>query len=142
VITTTSSEETEQLGEILGRHLAGGEWVALHAPLGAGKTVFAKGIARALGVPDVITSPTYTIVSEYEGRLRLVHVDLYRIDGTDEFEQLAVDELAGEHSVVVIEWPERAGDALPSDTLVVTMTIRQDGSRTVALPEHIKTGEA
>ena len=140
VIRSTSPAQTEGIGEIVGRHLKGGEWVALSAPLGAGKTVFAKGVARALGITNVITSPTYTIVSEYLGRLRLLHVDLYRIDGAEEFEQLALDDSADEHAVVLIEWPERAGEALPSDVLVVTIVIQEDGTRLVTLPGDIRAG--
>ncbi|MBU8912465.1 MAG: tRNA (adenosine(37)-N6)-threonylcarbamoyltransferase complex ATPase subunit type 1 TsaE [Spirochaetales bacterium] len=114
--------------------LRGGEVITLRAPLAAGKTVLAKGIARGLGVTDIVTSPTYTIVSEYAGRLQLTHVDLYRIDGEEEYDQLAVNELIDSGTVVVIEWPERAGTYLPEGVLAVEITIEPNGDRTVNLP--------
>lgn len=114
----------------------------MRAPLGAGKTVLAKGIARGLDVRDVVTSPTFTVVSEYSGRLHLVHVDLYRIHGPEEFEQLAVEDLVDERSVVLVEWPERAGDALPRTTRTIRLEIEADGSRLAHLPDELTAAPA
>jgi len=128
------------LGQRMASGFRGGEVVALRAPLGAGKTVLAKGIARGLGVTDVVTSPTYTIVSEYSGLLRFIHVDLYRIEGEEEFDLLAVNELMDPHTVVVIEWPERAGEYLPDGALAVEIRIEPNGDRTVVLADSLDPG--
>ena len=120
--------------------LRGKEVIAVTAALGVGKTVLVKGIARGLGITEIITSPTYTIVSEYAGRLRLIHVDLYRIHSEEEYDQLALDELINKGTVVVIEWPERAGSLLPENTLNIAIVIESNGDRTVRLPETLATG--
>lgn len=125
------------LGEKIASGLRGGEVIALRAPLGAGKTVLAKGIARGLGVTDVVTSPTYTIVSEYGGRLQFIHVDLYRIESEEEYDQLAVNEYIDSSSVVVIEWPERAGAYLPEGILAVEIAIEPDGNRMVEIADTL-----
>ena len=126
-----------QLGIAIAASLVGGEVIGLYAPLGAGKTILAKGIAHGLGVTDLVTSPTYTIVSQYDARLQLVHVDLYRIEGEEEYDQLAVNELLGYDTVMVIEWPERAGSHLPDGALPIEITIESDGVRTVRLPDTL-----
>lgn len=141
-IRSTSPEQTVSLGEQIASALHGSEVIAIHAPLGAGKTVLAKGIARGLGVSDVVTSPTYTIVSEYSGRLRFIHVDLYRIDGEEEFAQLAVDELINSHTVVVIEWPERAGAYLPEEALRIEIAIEPNGDRSMRFPDALSASFA
>jgi len=106
VLLTSSEEETEELGERLSRRLVGGELVTLHGGLGAGKTVVVRGMARGLGVPCGVCSPTYTLVNEYPGgRLPLYHVDLYRLGGAAEVEGLGLDECL-ESGVVAVEWPE------------------------------------
>ncbi len=125
------------LGERIASALRGSEVIALRAPLGAGKTVLAKGIARGLGVTDLVTSPTYTIISEYAGHLRFIHVDLYRIDSEEEYDQLAVNELVDYGTVVVVEWPERAGANLPEGTLTVEISIEPNGDRAVTLPDAL-----
>ena len=109
----------------------------LEGTLGAGKTVLAKGIARSLGVTETVTSPTYTIVSEYEGRLRLLHVDLYRIHDDDEYLQLGLDDEFTSQTVALIEWPERARAALPEDALPIRITIENEASRSFDLPNGL-----
>ena len=138
--SSRTANQTILLGEKLAARCSGGEVIAIRAPLGAGKTVLTKGIARGLGITEVVTSPTYTIVSEYSGVTRLVHVDLYRIDGEDEFEQLAVNELIDQSTVTVIEWPERAGTALPARTVTVGISILSDGRREISIPETFWDG--
>lgn len=91
--------------------------VLLSGELGAGKTVFAQGVAKGLGVPGIVNSPTFVVVNEYgAGRVPLAHADLYRLAGGDEIEELALDEIATA-SVLLVEWPERAGASLPADHL-------------------------
>ncbi len=118
LFTTGTPEETIALGAALGGVLAGGEFVALTGPLGAGKTQFVKGLARGLGVPDdePIISPTFVLVREYAGRLRLFHLDLYRLRGDIELADLGVDEMlhSGE-AVVAAEWADRAPAATPTE---------------------------
>jgi tRNA threonylcarbamoyladenosine biosynthesis protein TsaE len=111
--------------------------LALQGALGAGKTVLARSIGRALGVQGVITSPTYTIVAEYDGNVPFNHVDLYRVESENEYELLGLDELMDTDSVTVIEWPERAGDALPERTIVIHIAILGDGRRAITLPDAI-----
>jgi len=141
-VRSTSPEQTIILGERIAATLRGGEVIALHAPLGAGKTVLAKGIARGLGVTEVVTSPTYTIVSEYTGRLQFIHVDLYRIDSEEEYDRLAVNELLDYGTVAVIEWPERAGESLPEGTVLVEIAIEPNGDRTVRFPDTLITNSS
>ncbi|MBP5404678.1 MAG: tRNA (adenosine(37)-N6)-threonylcarbamoyltransferase complex ATPase subunit type 1 TsaE [Clostridia bacterium] len=99
-----SVEETLAVAEAFAARLKGGDIVLLHGDLGAGKTTFTKGIARALGVEDVVTSPTFTIIKEYDGRsLRLYHMDMYRLDG--DVTELGIEDYLGrKDGVCVIEW--------------------------------------
>lgn len=108
-----NAEETFALGERVGNGLMGGELLLLEGALGAGKTVFAKGLAAAVGVdPDEVTSPSFTLVNRYDGAsLTLYHLDLYRLDeGAQAAHAVGLEEiLADERAVVVIEWAERLG---------------------------------
>jgi tRNA threonylcarbamoyladenosine biosynthesis protein TsaE len=102
--------------------------------LGAGKTVFAKGLARGLGVIEEVTSPTYTIVSEYEGRLRFHHVDAYRLAGPEDFESVGGEELLADGGgVCLIEWSERIEGAIPPRAVIADIAVEADGSRTLRL---------
>jgi len=110
-IASSSEEETLAAGERLGRRLTAGAVVLLFGDLGAGKTAFVRGLARGLDVPaDEVTSPTFTLVQEYRGRLTLHHVDLYRLEPA-EVADLGLDELTSGDAVVAIEWAERWHDA-------------------------------
>ncbi|MEP6919963.1 MAG: tRNA (adenosine(37)-N6)-threonylcarbamoyltransferase complex ATPase subunit type 1 TsaE [bacterium] len=119
-------EETFALGEQLGAQLSGGEILLLSGPLGAGKTIFVKGLAAALGIdPEDVTSPTFTLVNPYEARLTLHHIDLYRLDeGSSAAHAVDLDELlTDEQAVIVIEWAERMGRyPLPGQVWQVTIT--------------------
>jgi tRNA threonylcarbamoyladenosine biosynthesis protein TsaE len=106
-VTTVSEAETEQVGEALGRRIAPGSVVLLHGDLGAGKTAFVRGLARGAGVsPDDVSSPTFTIVQEYAGRMTVYHVDLYRLSPA-EIDDLGLDDLIDSGGVVAIEWADR-----------------------------------
>ncbi len=104
-LITRSTEETYALAQKIAQELNGGEVILLNGTLGAGKTTFTKGLALALGVKKTVVSPTFTIIKEYEGeKLHLYHIDMYRLEDDDELEELGVEELYREDSVVVIEW--------------------------------------
>jgi tRNA threonylcarbamoyladenosine biosynthesis protein TsaE len=126
---TQSDEETRAFGESLGRRLGPGQVVCLIGPLGAGKTTLAQGIARGLEVEDVVNSPTFTLVQEYAGRLRVYHLDVYRLSGPEEAADLALDEMLGASGVVIIEWPERIAAALPPERLEVRLEPQGDARR-------------
>lgn len=117
VYETRSPEETWAVAEKIAAQLPARAILALHGELGAGKTCFVQGLARALGIHRPITSPTFTLVQEYRlAARRLVHIDLYRIASPDELLHLGFEDYLLEDGVVAIEWAERAGDLLPPDT--------------------------
>jgi tRNA threonylcarbamoyladenosine biosynthesis protein TsaE len=112
-VLTRGEAETAALGRELGARLQPGDVVLLDGELGAGKTVFARGIAEGLGVPPSdVSSPTFALIHEYRGRLRVFHVDLYRLNADQEIEDLGLDELAAS-GVVIVEWPEKLPRAVP-----------------------------
>ena len=116
-----SPEETEQLGEQLGRTLRPGSVVAYRGDLGMGKTAFTRGLARGLGCTCRVTSPTFTIVNEYSGALPLFHFDMYRLDSSDELFDIGWEDYLSRGGVCAVEWSERVEDALPDDTLWVSI---------------------
>ncbi len=126
-----SDKETEETGYRLGKKLVKGDVVSLRGSLGAGKTVLAKGIARALGITEAIVSPTFTLVQEYDGSMKLYHLDLYRLSGEDEFESMGGEEFLYPDGVTLIEWSEKIESMLPPSTIYVEITIGADGERTI-----------
>lgn len=124
VLTTRAPEETEALGAAMGARLRPGDTVALRGELGAGKTCFVRGVARGMGLdPSRVSSPTFVLAQEYgpangEGP-SLVHIDAYRLAGADDLDAAGWDSLTDGSSVVVIEWPERIEQRLPSDRIEV-----------------------
>jgi tRNA threonylcarbamoyladenosine biosynthesis protein TsaE len=127
-----NAAETFALGAQLGSQLSGGEILLLDGPLGAGKTLFVKGLASALGIdPEEVTSPSFTLVNPYTGRLQVFHIDLYRLEeGATAAHAVDLEELlADERAVVVIEWAERLGN-YPLTGNVWRVTISGDGEAT------------
>jgi tRNA threonylcarbamoyladenosine biosynthesis protein TsaE len=122
--------DTIAYGEQIGVKLLGGEVIILCGTLGSGKTVLTKGIARGMEIAEVITSPSFTIMNEYRGRLILCHFDFYRIEREDEMEDLVEDYLYQEDRVVVIEWGLKLGQRL-DEFLQITIDIRSDHRRIV-----------
>ena len=114
-----SEEETEALGARLAGALHGGSVVAYEGGLGMGKTAFTRGLARGLGCPGRVTSPTFTIVNEYEGRLPLFHFDVYRLENSDALLDIGWDDYLDRGGVCAVEWSENIADALPADTVFV-----------------------
>jgi tRNA threonylcarbamoyladenosine biosynthesis protein TsaE len=129
-VITSSPEQTWRTGQILGKLLVAGDTVCLYGDLGAGKTNFTYGIAQGLEVRDqYITSPTYTFVNEYEGRVPLYHIDLYRLEEPDELENIGFEEYLESDGVTVIEWADRAEDELPVERLSVYLSAVDEKSR-------------
>ena len=130
---TRNAEETRNAGKKLGDSLNPGDIVALRGPLGAGKTVFAQGVAESLGIREPVTSPTYTLISEYEGRMPLYHMDLYRLGSPEEFTWLGVQEMLDGAGISLIEWSERAGEELPERTITVLIDLVENNGRTITI---------
>ncbi len=130
-IVSKSAMETRDAGRNLGETLSPGDVIALTGALGAGKTVFVQGVADSLGVDEAVTSPTFTIISEYEGRMPLYHMDLYRLGSSEEFLWLGVEEMLDGRGISMIEWSERAEEELPGRTIHVNINIRDDGVRDI-----------
>jgi len=125
---TESDEATWAIGAAIGTLLPVGAVVLLHGDLGAGKTMLTQGIASGLGITEPIQSPTFTLVSEHQvsspddRSVRLYHLDLYRLDGEEDLASIGWETyLAPDDGVSVIEWPERAGDWLPDEYLLITL---------------------
>lgn len=136
IFHTKSAAETEALGERLAKALRGGEVIAYTGDLGAGKTAFTRGLARGLGITGRVTSPTFTIVNEYEGgRLPLFHFDMYRLSSSDELYEIGWEDYLARGGVCAVEWSERVTEALPEDTLWVTLARvpGQDGWRSITV---------
>lgn len=130
---THSAQETIQLGRRIGSMLRPGAVIAMDGGLAAGKTTITKGIAEALGIADTITSPTFTLISEYEGRLPLYHMDVYRLDSCEDFINLGAEDLIYGNGVSVIEWSERIRDELPPGAISLRLEVRDDGGRDITI---------
>lgn len=139
-VKSDSPGSTRSLGEKLGRLHKPGDVVALIGDLGAGKTCFTQGIARGLGIDKTVTSPTFVLIREYEGRISLYHFDAYRLSGPEDFEQLGSEEYFSAPGVCVIEWAERVAAALPDDRLEVEL-LRVSGEEETRMVNFRGTGE-
>ena len=122
---TTSADETVALGKRFGSFLKKGDVVALQGSLAAGKTTITKGIAQALQVADTITSPTFCLISEYQGKMPLYHFDVYRLQGADDFANLGAEDMIYGDGVCMLEWSEKIMDELPKKTIVVRLEVPQ-----------------
>jgi tRNA threonylcarbamoyladenosine biosynthesis protein TsaE len=135
--STGNAEETLKLGRQLGAQLQGGEILLLSGSLGAGKTIFVKGLASALDLdPEEVTSPSFTLVNPYQGRLRLYHIDLYRLEpGASAGHAVDLEELlTDERSIIVIEWAERLGPyRFPGETIRITIEGAGEEERRIRL---------
>lgn len=122
-LRSSSADETVELGKKIGSLLKAGDVVALQGSLAAGKTTITKGIALALGVKDTITSPTFCLISEYEGKMPLYHFDVYRLQGSDDFANLGAEDMIYGRGVCLIEWSEKIMDELPKKTIVIRLEV-------------------
>jgi tRNA threonylcarbamoyladenosine biosynthesis protein TsaE len=131
-VLTHSEQETSALAEQLARTLKPGSFVLLHGDLGAGKTMFVRGLASGLGVdPEAVTSPTFVLIQHYRGTIPLIHADLYRLDSAAAVEDLGLDEL-GNGGVVAVEWAERMG-RVPDESVSVTIEDAGGDSRRITI---------
>lgn len=134
LLHSRSIAETEQLGRLIGQSLAGGEVIALYGELGTGKTALVRGVAAGLGAPPrSVSSPTFVLIHEYQGRLRFAHVDLYRLSAATELYHLGLQDYFDGHTVVAIEWADQAGTELPSDHLAIQLIHQSKKSRTIRM---------
>jgi tRNA threonylcarbamoyladenosine biosynthesis protein TsaE len=137
-ITTFSADETHALGKAIGEWIAGKTVIAFTGDLGAGKTLLVQGLARGLEVSEAyyVTSPTYTLINEYPGRHTLFHIDLYRIEGETDMEEIGLLEILDGDGVIAVEWAERLRHNLPVERLDVRLTILEDAVRKITFSAY------
>jgi len=132
-LISNSEEETISIGKKLSKLLKTGDVVALVGELGSGKTYFTKGIAIGLGIsPDIVTSPSFTLVNEYEGKIKLFHIDAYRLEKED-FLSAGLDEYFYEDGITVMEWADKWPEILPEDTIWVEFEILDENKRKITI---------
>jgi len=133
-LTSESPEDTLAIARALGPALRPGDVVALYGDLGAGKTLFCKGVGDALGIPpDRIVSPTFTIVTEHAGPVPLTHIDVYRLAGGREADEIGMRELLSGDGVCLVEWAEKIRELLPTDCIQVRFTFSGDDHREISI---------
>jgi tRNA threonylcarbamoyladenosine biosynthesis protein TsaE len=136
MIKTYSAEETEHAASELAKKTSPGTVIALHGNLGAGKTVFARGFARGLGITQPVSSPTFTVIQEYElnNGSWLCHLDLYRIENSESALVFGVDEyLEDDSAILLVEWAERIADILPEKTIHIKINRIDENSREISI---------
>ena len=121
-----SADETEQIGEKIAKKLHGTEVIALFGGLGMGKTAFTRGLARALGVDDGVSSPTFALVNEYSGKYNIYHFDMYRIEDPSEAVRIGFEEYLDSGNYCFIEWPEKIQNLLPPSFVQVRVQVTPD----------------
>ena len=132
-IQTKSPEETELAGVALAKSLVAGVVVAMYGELGAGKTAFVRGMARGLGSPSRVTSPTFTIVNEYEGSLPLFHFDMYRLGSADELFDIGWDDYLTRGGICVVEWSENVSEAFDGSEVRVIIEKLGENERSITI---------
>ncbi len=115
-----------ELGRVVGELVRPGNLIALVGDLGVGKTTMVRGLAQGLGIDDLVTSPTFTLIKEYSGRLKLYHIDVYRLEDPEEILHLGLDELLMSDGLVVLEWADQIRDYLPEDYLEISISRRHN----------------
>ena len=137
VFRTESPEETQTLGEELGKKLKPGSVIALIGDLGTGKTCLTQGIARGVGIAphEVVSSPSYILINEYNGNIPIYHIDLYRIETTEEISELGLGEYVDGLGICIIEWADRMQDDLPDTCIMVHITWEDENSRSIKIEQ-------
>ena len=143
-ISASSIDQTRRLGQTIGAVLHKRILLAMSGDLGSGKTTFVQGLAKGIGVPDdcYITSPTYTLINEYPGRLPLIHVDLYRISTADEIDDIGLLDIFREHGVTAIEWAEKITDDLPPERIDIVIHVAENETRQIELTAYGSEAQA
>jgi tRNA threonylcarbamoyladenosine biosynthesis protein TsaE len=134
-IISKNPTETIFIGKIIGEHLTSGDIVALIGELGTGKTCFTQGIARGIGVPEKyqITSPSFTLINEYRGRVSMYHFDLYRLKGPLDLVDVGYEEYISGNGISVIEWADKINNILPDKTVFISFTYVNETERKIAI---------
>ena len=132
-----SEAETEAIGERFAEDLASGTVVAMYGDLGAGKTAFVRGMARGMGLSCRVSSPTFTIVNEYEGERELIHFDMYRLESSDELFEIGWEDYLARGAVCAVEWSEKVEDAFFGDETVVRIEKLGDNERLITIGEGV-----
>ncbi|HRR40580.1 MAG TPA: tRNA (adenosine(37)-N6)-threonylcarbamoyltransferase complex ATPase subunit type 1 TsaE [Syntrophales bacterium] len=134
-LVSKSPDETLRIGKVIGARLGPGDVVALVGELGSGKTVLTQGIAQGIPVDEgyVIASPTFTLINEYPGRYRLYHLDIYRLEGSEDLLPLGYEDYFYGDGIVVIEWAEKILDILPEETLFVRLRYLDEERREIEI---------
>ena len=132
-IQTKTPEETELAGKALAKSLVAGAVIAMYGELGAGKTAFVRGMARGLRSPSRVTSPTFTIVNEYEGSLPLFHFDMYRLGSADELFDIGWDDYLARGGICVVEWSENVSKAFDGSEIRVTIKKTGENERSITI---------
>lgn len=130
---SNSAEDTIKIGKLIGSSLTKGTVIAYKGTLAAGKTTLTKGIAESLEIDEVITSPTFTLVSEYEGKLPLYHFDVYRLDSVEDFLNIGSEEMMYGDGVCAIEWSEKIESALPKEAIIIDIEILTPETRKITI---------
>ena len=132
--TTENPEETQTVGEKLGKTLKHGDVIALIGDLGTGKTCLTQGIARGVGIAanEVVNSPSYILINEYNGAIPIYHIDLYRLENSEEIAELGLSEYIESEGICIIEWAERMADSLPDTCIKIHITLADTNTSHVA----------
>lgn len=136
-LISASAEESAGIGCRLAESLPENAVLALQGDLGAGKTTLVKGLAVGFGIEDTVKSPTFNLVSIYEGRRQLVHIDAYRLDSAEALDALMLDEFLRSPFCLAIEWPEKIAPWLPADTFWLTLSATAEGGRRIVLKKPL-----
>ncbi|MFZ5641975.1 MAG: tRNA (adenosine(37)-N6)-threonylcarbamoyltransferase complex ATPase subunit type 1 TsaE [Bacillota bacterium] len=135
-LESNSPEETFKIGEMTGKMAGAGDIYCLNGDLGAGKTVFAKGVASGLGVKGRVASPTFTIINEHQGRLPFYHMDAYRLGGPEELADLGCEEYFYGQGVTLVEWAEIISEELPAERLEINITGEGEEPRNIEMKPY------
>jgi tRNA threonylcarbamoyladenosine biosynthesis protein TsaE len=136
-IISHTPQETERIGSLLGTMLIPGDVIALAGELGSGKTTLVRGLAQGMGFSgEEVASPSFTLVNEYDGPLPLFHIDLYRLRDAGELREIGYEEYVSEAGVAVIEWADRVLDAIPNESLWITLRYHSTEQREIEMQPH------
>ena len=138
-VRTENPEETQTLGEELGRTLKAGDVVALIGDLGSGKTCLTQGIARGVGIAhgEVVSSPSYIIINEYDGKIPIYHIDLYRLETFAEIAELGLGEYINSDGICIIEWAERMTEGLPDTCIKIHIVWEDENTRSIKIQHSL-----